>query len=67
MVVQIHDQNCDCPACEPYSQRQPTALTFHDLGWLSLAGAAVGSAIGFAIDPHGAWLALVDVVRSWGL
>lgn len=59
----IHQSDCRCPECaafEPASRPIERALTFVDFGWLALAGAAVGSAIAFSIDPHGAWHALAS-------
>ncbi|WP_174293431.1 hypothetical protein [Sphingomonas bacterium] len=63
--VEIHDHDCDCPACAPYLQ--PAAplprshLTFAELGWLAALGMAIGHVIAFAYDPHGAWLALTTM------
>lgn len=48
----VHMLGCDCSLCEP------TRLTAAPIAAWALAGAATGSAIAFAIDPHGAWHAL---------
>lgn len=54
--LQVHDHDCGCSACEP------DRLTARHMGMLAVAGAAVGSAIMFAIDPAGAAAALLSTV-----
>ena len=60
--VEIHEFGCQCGGCEPYVPSVPTRLTAADIGKLAIAGAAVGSAIAFAIDAHGAAAALLATV-----
>lgn len=52
-LVEIHDHNCDCSSCAP------DRLTAVHMGKLACLGAAVGSAIMFAINPAGALAALL--------
>lgn len=61
-IVEIHDHDCDCSACEPYVPSDPDRLTATDMGKLACLGAAVGSAIMFAIDPAGAAAALLATI-----
>lgn len=62
-VVDFHHDDCDCPVCESMRDRSATddpaaLLAFCVAGWMAWAGLAIATAIAFAIDPHGAWLAL---------
>lgn len=59
---EIHLIDCDCPACEPYAPSVRPALTAVQMGKLAVAGAVVGNAIAFAIDPAGAARALLSTV-----
>ena len=61
-IVEIHDHDCDCAACEPYVPSDPDRLTAKHMGQLACLGAAVGSAIMFAIDPAGAAAALFATI-----
>ncbi|MEG3169215.1 hypothetical protein U1737_13560 [Sphingomonas sp. LB3N6] len=61
-VVEIHDHDCDCAACAPYVPSDPDRLTATDMGKLAYLGAAVGSAIMFAINPAGAAAALLATI-----
>lgn len=64
LVVDFHDPACPCHDCETMraeAAAREAIRTFCAAGWLSLLGVAIGSAIAFAIDPHGAWLALTTV------
>ena len=58
----LHPQDCSCPACEPYAPSAPSRLTAADLGKLAFAGAMVGNAIAFTIDPAGAARALLATI-----
>lgn len=60
--VEIHDLDCDCAACAPYAPSDPDRLTATDMGKLACLGAAVASAIMFAIDPAGAAAALLATI-----
>ncbi|QCB42206.1 hypothetical protein E5673_08150 [Sphingomonas sp. PAMC26645] len=55
-LIEIHDHDCDCSSCAP------DRLTATDMGKLACLGAAVGSAIMFAIDPAGAAAALLATI-----
>lgn len=55
-ALQIHDYDCGCSSCEP------DRLTARHMGMLAVAGAVVGSAIMFAIDPAGAAAALFSTI-----
>jgi hypothetical protein len=61
-VVEIHTIDCGCAACEPYVPSVPSRLTANNMGQLAVAGAIVGSAIAFAIDPAGATAALYATI-----
>ncbi len=61
-VVEIHDFDCDCAVCAPYALSDPDRLTAVDMGKLATLGAAVGSAIMFAIDPVDAPAALRSAI-----
>ncbi len=62
--VEFHGYDCDCGGCPTPRRSRPAKapeLTFLQIGNLVWLGLAIGSAIAFAIDPHGAWLALTTV------
>lgn len=61
-IVEIHDHDCDCAACAPYVPSDPDRLTAVHMGKLACLGAAVGSAIMFAIEPAGASAALLATI-----
>lgn len=61
-VFHIHDHDCTCSACDPYFPSSPDMLTWQDMGKLAVAGAIVGSAIAFWIDPTGAAAALLATI-----
>ena len=61
-IVEIHEIDCDCAACAPYVPSDPDRLQAVDMGKLATLGAAVGSAIIFAIDPAGAAAALRSAI-----
>lgn len=45
MVVELHEQDCECAVCEPYRPSIPARLDAIALGRLTLAGIATGHAI----------------------
>lgn len=71
-VLQFHDPECPCLPCDqmrleaeqraaahvPVEPATPVLDAFCQAGWLAGAGILIGSAIAFAIDPHGATHAL---------
>lgn len=57
-VVQLHEHDCDCAACEPYVARGSDTLSATTIGKLMVAGIFVGLAIILMIDPAGAMVAL---------
>ena len=62
--VEFHEPGCPCFFCALHRQDDPSpepALSFGQIGALVWLGLAIGTAIAFAIDPHGAWLALTTV------
>ena len=59
---EIHELDCGCDVCTPYVPSDPDRLTAVDMGKLATLGAAVGSAIMFAIDPAGAAAALRSAI-----
>ena len=61
-IVEIHEHGCDCAACAPYVPSDPDRLTAADMGKLACLGAAVGSAIMFAVNPAGALAALMATI-----
>lgn len=62
--IDIHDIGCPCVACEPYVPSVPSRLTAVDMGKRAVAGAFVGWAITFVIDPTGAAAALLATIAS---
>lgn len=61
-IVEIHEFECDCPACAPYVPSDPDRLTAVHMGKLACLGAVVASAVMFAIDPAGASAALLATI-----
>lgn len=59
---EIHEFECACDVCTPYVPSDPDRLTAVDMGKLATLGAAVGSAIMFAVDPVGAAVALRSAI-----
>ena len=43
-IVEIHEFECDCPACAPYVPSDPDRLTAVHMGKLACLGAVVASA-----------------------
>lgn len=73
-VIEIHDPECPCIPCDQArfdaeaaaatpEAEAPTPLldAFCNAGWLAGLGMLIGSAIAFAYDAHGAWLALTTM------
>lgn len=56
-IVEIHDHDCACDAC------QPSRLTRRELGLWMVGGILAGNAIAFAYDPTGAAAALLATVE----
>ncbi|TCP65888.1 hypothetical protein [Sphingomonas sp. PP-CE-1G-424] len=61
-LVDIHRYDCDCDVCAPYVPSDPDRLTAKHIGMLACAGAFVGSAIMFAINPAAAAAALLATI-----
>lgn len=60
MVVEIHAEDCDCAACEPYVPSVPPRLGVRAIAGRALAGFAAGHAAAFLIlGPRVAWHVLV--------
>lgn len=49
MVVELHDHDCGCAACEPRRPSVPRRLDAGDFGRLTLAGFATGHVVAAAI------------------
>lgn len=49
LIVELHDQDCSCAACEPYSPSAPARLTDGQIARWAGAGFLAGHAIAMAI------------------
>lgn len=65
MVVEIHAEDCACPACEPYVPSAPSRLTAREIAWWALSGLAFGNVLAFVIlGPRTAWHVLTAALTG---
>jgi hypothetical protein len=60
--LELHPNDCRCRPCRQSAPVSPGTLEGTAMGKLACAGALVGTAIAFIIDPAGAAAALLSVV-----